>query len=41
MSNLLLFWIGTGIIFLIIEMLTATFYGLSVAIAAFVLAVYV
>jgi membrane protein implicated in regulation of membrane protease activity len=41
MSSLLLFWIGTGIIFLIIEMLTATFYGLSVAIAAFVLAVYV
>lgn len=41
MSSLLLFWIGTGIIFLIVEMITATFYGLSVAIAAFILAVYV
>lgn len=41
MSSLLLFWIGTGIIFLIVEMVTATFYGLSVAIAAFILAVYV
>ncbi len=41
MSSLLLFWIGTGIIFLIVEMITATFYGLSVAIAAFVIAIYV
>lgn len=40
MSTLLLFWIGTGIVFLIVEMITATFYGLSVAIAAFALALY-
>ena len=41
MSSLLLFWIGTGIIFLIVEMITAAFYGLSIAIAAFILAIYV
>jgi membrane protein implicated in regulation of membrane protease activity len=41
MSSLLLFWIGIGIVFLIVEMATATFYGLSIALAAFVLAVYV
>lgn len=40
MSTLLLFWIGIGLVFLIVEMITAAFYGLSIAIAAFVLALY-
>jgi len=35
MSSIALFWIGAGIIFLIVEMISATFYGLSLAIAAF------
>lgn len=39
--DLLYFWIGAVIIFLIIEMLTATFYGLSLAIASAVVALYV
>lgn len=39
--NILLFCIGAGIIFLIIEMITAAFYGLSLALSAFVVAVYV
>jgi len=41
MSELLLFWIGAGIVFLIIEMITAAFYGLSLAIASFIVACYV
>ena len=41
MENLLYFWVGTAILFLIIEMLTATFYGLSLAIASWIVAVYV
>lgn len=39
--ELLYFWIGAVIIFLIIEMLTATFYGLSLAIASGIVALYV
>lgn len=35
-----LFWIGFGIIFLIIELVTATFYGLALALAAFGVAIY-
>lgn len=38
---MLLFWIGFGIIFLIIEILTTTFYGFALAIASFVVAGYV
>lgn len=38
--SLTLFWIGAGIVFLILEIMTATFYGLSLAIAAFSVAVY-
>ncbi len=41
MSSLLYFWLGAGIIFLIVEMITATFYGLSLALAAFAVAGYV
>lgn len=40
-SNLLLFWIGTGIIFLILELITSTFYGFALAIASFIVAMYV
>lgn len=39
--DLLYFWIGTIIIFLIIEMITTTFYGLSLAIASSAVALYV
>ncbi len=39
--DLLYFWIGAIILFLIIEMLTATFYGLSLAIASSTVALYV
>ncbi|MBB1554277.1 NfeD family protein [Candidatus Gracilibacteria bacterium] len=38
---MVLFWIGFGIVFLIVELITATFYGFSLAIAAFVVAIYV
>lgn len=41
MSELLLFWIGAGILFLIIEMITTAFYGLSLALSALVVALYV
>ena len=41
MSNLVYIWLATGIFFFLIEMFTATFYGLSISIAGFVLAVYV
>ncbi len=39
--DLLYFWIGASITFLIIEMVTATFYGLSLAIASATVALYV
>lgn len=35
-----LFWIGIGIAFLIVELITATFYGFSLAIASFCVAIY-
>ncbi|MBS9783898.1 hypothetical protein KGV55_00960 [Candidatus Gracilibacteria bacterium] len=41
MSTLTLFWIGAGIVFLIVEIFSAAFYGLSLAIAAFIVALYV
>lgn len=37
---MVLFWIGFGIVFLIVELITATFYGFSLAIAAFIVAIY-
>ena len=39
--SVLLIWIGVGIVFLIMELLTAIFYGLALAIASFVVAGYV
>jgi hypothetical protein len=39
--SILLFWIGSVVLFLIIEMLTATFYGLSLALASAIVATYV
>lgn len=41
MSNLFYIYLASGIFFLLIEMLTATFYGLAISIASFVLAVYI
>lgn len=41
MDTFLLFWIGAGIIFLIVELMTSAFYGFSLAISAFAVAVYV
>jgi membrane protein implicated in regulation of membrane protease activity len=37
----LYFWIGAVLFFVILELLTATFYGLSLALSAAVTAVYV
>ncbi|NRH20763.1 hypothetical protein HOO68_01820 [Candidatus Gracilibacteria bacterium] len=41
MSSLLIFWIAVGIGFLIIEMITVTFYGLAISLAGFITALYV
>jgi membrane protein implicated in regulation of membrane protease activity len=41
MSSLLIFWISVGIGFLIIEMITVTFYGLAISFSAFSVALYV
>ncbi|MDD2916805.1 MAG: hypothetical protein PHH70_03095 [Candidatus Gracilibacteria bacterium] len=41
MSNLFYIYLASGVFFLLIEMLTATFYGLSVSVACFALALYV
>lgn len=41
MSDLLIFWIATGILFLIIEMFTVTLYGISISMAAFTVGLYV
>lgn len=41
MSNLFYIYLASGVFFLLIEMLTATFYGLSVSVACFVLALYI
>lgn len=40
-SNLFYLWLASGVFFLLIEILTVTFYGLSISIASFVLAAYV
>ena len=37
----LYFWIGLGVFFLILESLTATFYGLALALASTFVALYV
>lgn len=39
--NLFYIYLASGVFFLLIEILTATFYGLSVSVACFVLAAYV
>ena len=39
--NILYFWISIALIFLIIEFSTATFYGLALSLAAWVVALYV
>ena len=39
--SVLLFWIGAGIVFLIVEALTATFYGLALALASAIVALSV
>lgn len=41
MSHLFYIYLASGVFFLLIEMLTATFYGLSVSVACFVLALFV
>lgn len=41
MSTLLIFWISISIIFLIVEMVSVTFYGLALAVAAAATALYV
>jgi len=41
MNDLLIFWVATGVLFLIIEMFTITLYGISISIAAFSVALYV
>ena len=41
MTSLLVFWISLGIGFLIIEMITVTFYGLALSVASFAVALYV
>lgn len=41
MSSLLIFWIAVGIGFLIVEMITVTFYGLAISLAGFVVAGFV
>lgn len=41
MSNLFYIYLASGVFFLLIEMLTATFYGLAVSVASFILAMYV
>lgn len=39
--ELIYFWTGVVVIFIILELLTSTFYGLSLALAAWVVSVYV
>lgn len=41
MSDILLFWLWASVVFIIIEVLTATFYGLSLALASCMVIVYV
>ncbi len=39
--SLWIIWLSAGILFLIVEFLTATFYGFALSVAAFVVALYV
>ncbi len=41
MHDILIFWLSVGVFFLMIEMFTATLYGLSISLAGFILAAYV
>lgn len=41
LANLPYFWAAVGVLFLIVEVTTGTFYGLAVALAAFVTATFV
>lgn len=41
MSSLLIFWIALGIWFIVIEIITVTFYGLAISLASFVVAGFV
>ena len=41
MTSLVLFWLAVGIGFLIIEMVSVTFYGLSISLAGFITALFV
>ena len=41
MSDILLFWMGLTIGFIILELLTATFYGLSLAFASVIVWFYI
>ncbi len=41
MSSILLFWIGLAVGFIILELLTATFYGLSLALASCIVAIHI
>lgn len=41
MSSILLFWIGLAVGFIILEILTATFYGLSLALASCIVAIHI
>jgi membrane protein implicated in regulation of membrane protease activity len=39
--NFLYFWVATALVFLIVEFVTATFYGLALSLAAAIVATYV
>lgn len=41
LHNLPYFWAAVGVLFLVVEVITGTFYGLAVAIAAFITATFV
>lgn len=41
MSSIFLFWIGLAVGFVILEILTATFYGLSLALASCIVALHI
>jgi membrane protein implicated in regulation of membrane protease activity len=41
MNQLLVLWLSAGVFFFIMEMFTGTLYGLSLSLAAFLLAAYV
>jgi membrane protein implicated in regulation of membrane protease activity len=39
--NFLYFWVATALVFLIVEFVTATFYGLALSLAAAIVGIYV